>query len=90
MIKKIFSTTTLLSILLPLVVGVVSYLATFFITIFPNTQAEIKLLDSKYSNLGNDIYDIKETQKEFSKDQKYLIKFLLENKNVRRKNIKDD
>lgn len=84
------SKKTLLSIVCPLLIGLITYLVNFFTNTFPNSQASIRLLEAKYDRLGEDIREIKETQKDFSRDQKNLINFLLERKNVTRKNRKYD
>ena len=75
--------------LISILLGMLSYIGNFFVNVFPSTQTEVKLLDEKYNELGSDIREIKENQKQFTKDQKYLIKFLLENNNGR-KNKQDD
>ena len=80
----------IISLCLSLCVGITSYMSNFFLSTYPDSQAQIKVLDSKYNNLGEDIKEIKDTQKEFSKDQKYLIKVLLENRNAKRKNREND
>lgn len=73
--KKLF-----ISILAPIVIAILGYLSTFFLTTFPESQANIKLLEERYDHMGGDIREIKEAQKEFSKDQKMLINFLLKTK----------
>lgn len=79
-----------LSLLVPLIIGIVSYFSNFFLSTFPESQANIRVLNEKYHALGSDIAEIKEVQKEFSRDQKTLINFLLNEKNERKRKSRSD